>query len=63
MKGRLGVPVARVYTATFAFGVALAGLAGALLAPIYSVFPTMERDFARSGWRWRWPFWPARSRV
>lgn len=45
MSASLGVPVARVYAATFAFGVALAGLAGVLLAPIYSVFPTMGRDF------------------
>jgi branched-chain amino acid transport system permease protein len=45
MAGSLGVPVARVYAATFAFGVALAGLSGVLLAPIYSVFPTMGRDF------------------
>ena len=41
----LGVPVGVVYAGTFAFGVALAGLAGVLLAPIYSVFPTMGRDF------------------
>ena len=34
-----------VYAGAFAFGVALAGLAGVLLAPIYSVFPTMGRDF------------------
>jgi branched-chain amino acid transport system permease protein len=45
MTASLGVPVARVYAGTFAFGVALAGLAGVLLAPIYSVFPTMGRDF------------------
>lgn len=45
MAASLGVPVFRVYAATFAFGVALAGLAGVLLAPIYSVFPTMGRDF------------------
>lgn len=45
MAGSLGVPVTRVYAATFAFGVALAGLSGVLLAPIYSVFPTMGRDF------------------
>lgn len=45
MTASLGVPVAKVYAATFAFGVALAGLAGVLLAPIYSVFPTMGRDF------------------
>lgn len=45
MTASLGVPVSRVYAATFAFGVALAGFAGVLLAPIYSVFPTMGRDF------------------
>lgn len=45
MSASLGVPVSRVYAATFAFGVALAGVAGVLLAPIYSVFPTMGRDF------------------
>ncbi|MCK9914401.1 branched-chain amino acid ABC transporter permease [Microbacteriaceae bacterium K1510] len=45
MAASLGVPVSLVYSGTFAFGVALAGLAGVLLAPIYSVFPTMGRDF------------------
>lgn len=45
MAGSLGVPVRTVYAGTFAFGVALAGLSGVLLAPIYSVFPTMGRDF------------------
>lgn len=45
MAASLGVPVGTVYAGTFAFGAALAGLAGVLLAPIYSVFPTMGRDF------------------
>lgn len=45
MSASLGVPVQRVYAGTFAFGVALAGIAGVLLAPIYSVFPTMGKDF------------------
>ncbi|MBB6308750.1 branched-chain amino acid ABC transporter permease [Xanthobacter tagetidis] len=45
MAASLGVPVSLVYSGTFAFGVALAGLAGVLLAPIYSIFPTMGRDF------------------
>lgn len=45
MSASLGIPVRRVYAGTFAFGVALAGLAGVLLAPIYSVFPTMGHDF------------------
>ncbi|MCU4802101.1 branched-chain amino acid ABC transporter permease [Halobacteria archaeon HArc-gm2] len=37
----LGVRTERVYSTTFAIGSALAGLAGALLAPIVSVTPTM----------------------
>jgi branched-chain amino acid transport system permease protein len=45
MAASLGVPVHRVYAMAFAFGVALAGLAGVMLAPIYSIFPTMGRDF------------------
>lgn len=45
MAASLGVPVQHVYAGAFAFGVALAGLAGVLLAPVYSVFPTMGRDF------------------
>lgn len=45
MASSLGVPVSKVYSGTFAFGVALAGLAGVLLAPIFSVFPTMGHDF------------------
>jgi branched-chain amino acid transport system permease protein len=45
MAASLGVPVSVVYAGTFAFGVALAGLSGVLLAPIYSIFPTMGKDF------------------
>lgn len=45
MAASLGVRVGRVYAGTFAFGVALAGVSGILLAPVYSVFPTMGRDF------------------
>jgi branched-chain amino acid transport system permease protein len=45
MASSLGVPVSHVYAGTFAFGVALAALAGVLLAPVYSVFPTMGKDF------------------
>lgn len=45
MAASLGVRVTRVYAGTFAFGVALAGISGVLLAPVYSVFPTMGRDF------------------
>ncbi len=45
MTSSLGVPVSWIYAGTFAVGVSLAGLAGVLLAPLYSVFPTMGRDF------------------
>ena len=45
MSASLGIPVNKVYALTFAFGVALAALSGVLLAPIYSVFPTMGKDF------------------
>lgn len=45
MASSLGVPVSTVYSATFAFGTALAALAGVLLAPIFSVFPTIGHDF------------------
>lgn len=45
MSASLGIPVKRVYALTFAFGVALAALSGVLLSPIYSVFPTMGKDF------------------
>jgi branched-chain amino acid transport system permease protein len=45
MASSLGVPVNSVASGTFAFGVALAGLSGILLSPIFSVFPTMGHDF------------------
>ena len=45
MAASLGVPVEHIYAGAFAFGIALAGLAGVLLGPIYSVFPTMGHDF------------------
>jgi urea transport system permease protein len=37
----LGINVSRVNVAAFAIGTALAGLAGALIAPLNSVYPTM----------------------
>ncbi|MBV0924032.1 branched-chain amino acid ABC transporter permease [Halomicroarcula limicola] len=41
MSRALGVTTERVYSQTFAIGSALAGLTGALLAPLVSVNPTM----------------------
>jgi branched-subunit amino acid ABC-type transport system permease component len=41
MAGALGVNPTRVYTITFGIGAALSGLAGALLAPVSGVFPTI----------------------
>jgi branched-chain amino acid transport system permease protein len=37
----MGISIDRVYTFTFAVGSALAAAAGALIAPIFQVFPTM----------------------
>jgi branched-chain amino acid transport system permease protein/urea transport system permease protein len=45
LAGTLGINVRRVYQATFALGSALAGLAGALLAPTVNVFPEMGPPF------------------
>ena len=39
-----GINVPRMVTVTFGFGTALAGLAGVLAAPIYSVSPLMGAD-------------------
>ena len=44
MVGLLGVPVERVFMAAFALGGALAGLAGALAAPLRGVEPLMGRE-------------------
>lgn len=41
MAAALGVSPARIYCATFSIGAALAGLAGAVLAPITGVVPTI----------------------
>ncbi|AMV48539.1 branched-chain amino acid ABC transporter permease [Paraburkholderia caribensis] len=45
MADALGVAPGRVYSATFAIGAALSGLAGALLAPMTGVVPTMGGAF------------------
>lgn len=45
MAAALGTDTARVYAATFAFGTALAGLAGGVLAPVSGVFPTIGGSY------------------
>jgi branched-chain amino acid transport system permease protein len=45
MASALGVSVSRVNMVTFAFGCALAGAAGALVAPVVGVVPTMGGAF------------------
>jgi branched-chain amino acid transport system permease protein len=40
-----GVPTKRIYAGTFAFGAALAGLAGALIVPLQSLYPALGDDF------------------
>ena len=37
----VGIDIARISRLTFSLGIGLCGLAGALVAPVYSVFPTM----------------------
>ncbi len=41
MAAALGVPVPRVYTVVFVLGSAMAGVGGALAAPLFGVSPTM----------------------
>jgi branched-subunit amino acid ABC-type transport system permease component len=41
----LGVDTSKVYTVTFVLGTALAALAGALTAPITSMYPTIGLDY------------------
>lgn len=44
MAAALGVPVPRVYLLAFIASAALAGIAGGLLAPVVSVYPTVGND-------------------
>lgn len=41
----MGINVKRIYLIAFGIGTALVGLAGAMLMPIYSVFPTLGASF------------------
>lgn len=45
MANALGISPSRVYSVTFAVGAALSGLAGALMAPLTGVVPTMGAAF------------------
>lgn len=45
MTESLGVNISRIDTLTFAFGSGLAGLAGAILAPMKSITPTMGLEY------------------
>ena len=47
MVGALGISLQPYMSAVAALGIGLAGLAGVLLAPIYSVFPTMSSHWMR----------------
>jgi branched-subunit amino acid ABC-type transport system permease component len=44
MVGLLGVDLSRVFTFTFAFGAALAGLAGVIAGPYLSIYPGMDEN-------------------
>jgi branched-subunit amino acid ABC-type transport system permease component len=44
MVGLLGIDVARVFTLTFAFGAALAGLAGVIAGPYLATYPGMDEN-------------------
>ena len=44
LVGAFGINVPRLITLTYGFGVGLAGLAGVLAAPMYSVNPNMGAD-------------------
>jgi branched-chain amino acid transport system permease protein len=41
----MGIPVPRIFLITFALGSALVGLAGCVMMPLFSVFPTVGLNF------------------
>ena len=45
MAAALGTDTSRIYAVTFAFGAALAGLAGGVLAPVSGVFPSIGGSY------------------
>jgi branched-chain amino acid transport system permease protein len=44
MAGLLGIDLPRTFTFTFAFGAALAGLAGVIAAPEFAIYPGMDAN-------------------
>jgi branched-subunit amino acid ABC-type transport system permease component len=44
MAGLLGIDLPRAFTLTFAFGAALAGLAGVIAAPEFPIYPGMDAN-------------------
>src|SRR6202022_3250515 len=44
MAGLLGIDLPRTFTLTFAFGAALAGLAGVIAAPEFAIYPGMDAN-------------------
>jgi branched-chain amino acid transport system permease protein len=45
LAGSSGVPTARIYAGTFAFGAALSGIAGAFIVPLQALYPELGLDF------------------
>jgi branched-chain amino acid transport system permease protein len=45
MAAALGTDTSRIYAVTFAFGAALAGLAGGIMAPVSGVFPSIGGSY------------------
>ena len=53
MVGLLGIRLPRVLTAVFGLGCCLAGIAGVLAAPLWTVIPSMsEAPSCRPSWSW-----------
>ena len=44
----MGINVELIYTLTFCIGIALVGVAGAIITPIFSVYPTVGTFFSTS---------------
>jgi len=49
LAGASGISTSQIYSATFAFGAALAGLAGAMMVPLFSLYADMGVPFLIQG--------------